>query len=82
MGTAFTLGRIGEPVDTAALVAFLASDEAGFITGQVIYNNRGQLVPVGRAGSPTDKVRLLSANTTAYEYRASTSLMAAIPACG
>ncbi|HUA42348.1 MAG TPA: SDR family oxidoreductase [Streptosporangiaceae bacterium] len=49
MGTSFTLGRIGEPADTAALVAFLASDEASFITGQVIYNNGGQLRPVGRA---------------------------------
>ena len=50
MGTSFSLGRIGEPADTAALVAFLASKEAGFITGQVIYNNGGQLGPVGRAG--------------------------------
>ena len=49
MGASFTLGRIGEPADTAALVAFLASEEAGFITGQVIYNNGGQLRPVGRA---------------------------------
>lgn len=48
MGASFTLGRIGEPADTAALVAFLASDEASFITGQVIYNNGGQLRPVGR----------------------------------
>lgn len=47
-GASFTLGRIGEPTDTAALVAFLASDEAGFITGQVIHNNGGQLGPVGR----------------------------------
>jgi 3-oxoacyl-[acyl-carrier protein] reductase len=49
MGASFTLGRIGEPADTAALVAFLASEEASFITGQVIYNNGGQLRPVGRA---------------------------------
>jgi 3-oxoacyl-[acyl-carrier protein] reductase len=49
MGSSFSLGRIGEPADTAALVAFLASDEASFITGQVIYNNGGQLRPAGRA---------------------------------
>lgn len=51
-GSAFGLGRIGEPSDTAAVVAFLASDEAGFITGQVIYAVGGQHgpVPVGRAG--------------------------------
>lgn len=48
-GAAFSLGRIGEPDDTAAVVALLASDDAGFITGQVITNNGGQLGPVGRA---------------------------------
>jgi 3-oxoacyl-[acyl-carrier protein] reductase len=47
-GAAFALGRIGEPADTAALVAFLASDDAAFITGQVIYNAGGQRGPVGR----------------------------------
>jgi 3-oxoacyl-[acyl-carrier protein] reductase len=30
------LGRIGQPVDVARVVAFLASDAAGWITGQVI----------------------------------------------
>jgi 3-oxoacyl-[acyl-carrier protein] reductase len=50
MGASFSLGRIVEPVDTAALVAFLASEEAGFITGQVIYNNGGQIGSVGRVG--------------------------------
>ena len=30
------LGRLGTPEDVAALVAFLARDDAGFITGQVI----------------------------------------------
>jgi 3-oxoacyl-[acyl-carrier protein] reductase len=45
-GSAFALGRIGEPSDTAAVVAFLASDDAGFITGQVIYAVGGQHGPV------------------------------------
>jgi 3-oxoacyl-[acyl-carrier protein] reductase len=45
-GSAFALGRIGEPADTAAVVAFLASAEAGFVTGQVIYNAGGQRGPV------------------------------------
>jgi 3-oxoacyl-[acyl-carrier protein] reductase len=49
LGASFALGRLGEPADTAALVAFLVSDEAGFITGQVIYNNGGQQRPAGRA---------------------------------
>ena len=30
------LGRIGRPEDVAELIAFLASDKAGFITGQII----------------------------------------------
>lgn len=30
------LGRAGQPADVAALVAFLASDQAGYITGEVI----------------------------------------------
>ena len=35
-------GRIGEPEDVAALVAFLASDEASFITGQTVVIDGGQ----------------------------------------
>jgi 3-oxoacyl-[acyl-carrier protein] reductase len=30
------LGRIGQPRDIANVVSFLASDDAGWITGQVI----------------------------------------------
>ena len=45
-GSAFALGRLGEPADTAAVVAFLASEDAGFVTGQVIYNVGGQRGPI------------------------------------
>ena len=33
---AVPFGRIGEPHEIAAAVAFLASDDAGFITGQTL----------------------------------------------
>jgi NAD(P)-dependent dehydrogenase (short-subunit alcohol dehydrogenase family) len=36
--------RLGKPEDVAALVAFLASDEAGFINGETIACNGGTLV--------------------------------------
>lgn len=49
-GAAFALGRIGEAADTAGVVVFLASSDASFITGQVIYNTGGQRGPIGRAG--------------------------------
>jgi 3-oxoacyl-[acyl-carrier protein] reductase len=44
--SAFGLGRIGEAADTAALVAFLVSEDASFITGQVIYAAGGQRGPI------------------------------------
>jgi len=37
----FPMGRIGRPEDAAALVAFLCSEEAGWITGQVIHAEGG-----------------------------------------
>jgi 3-oxoacyl-[acyl-carrier protein] reductase len=37
----FPFGRIGEPADAARLVAFLASDAAGWITGQIIHSEGG-----------------------------------------
>jgi NAD(P)-dependent dehydrogenase (short-subunit alcohol dehydrogenase family) len=37
------LGRIGHPDEIAAIAAFLASDEASYITGQTIYADGGRL---------------------------------------
>lgn len=39
----FPMGRIGAPEDAAELVAFLCSDAAGWITGQVIHSEGGFL---------------------------------------
>ena len=38
------LGRIGTPGEAAAAIAFLASDEASFLTGQVLAPNGGLVV--------------------------------------
>ncbi len=38
------LGRMGSPEDVAAAVLFLASDEAGFITGHTLRVNGGMLI--------------------------------------
>jgi 3-oxoacyl-[acyl-carrier protein] reductase len=38
------LGRVGSPADVAAAVAFLASDEASYITGHVLNVNGGLLM--------------------------------------
>jgi len=37
------LGRLGDPKEIAAIAAFLASDEASYITGQTIYADGGRL---------------------------------------
>jgi acetoacetyl-CoA reductase len=36
------VGRLGEPEEIARCVAFLAADDAGFITGATISANGGQ----------------------------------------
>lgn len=43
---AVPLGRVGQPADIAALVAFLARDEASFITGQCIGVDGGASVKI------------------------------------
>ena len=37
------VGRVGQPEDIAATIAFLCSEEAGFVSGQVIYVAGGPL---------------------------------------
>ena len=39
------LGRMGTPEDVGAAVAFLATEEAGYITGQTLAVNGGMLMP-------------------------------------
>ena len=43
LASKFTGGRVGEPEDAARLVAFLAGEEAAWITGQVINSEGGFL---------------------------------------
>ena len=39
----FPMGRVGRPEDAAALIAWLCSEEAGWVTGQVIHSEGGFL---------------------------------------
>jgi NAD(P)-dependent dehydrogenase (short-subunit alcohol dehydrogenase family) len=42
--TAMTpMGRLGEPEEIAAAVAYLASDDASFVTGLELYVNSGYI---------------------------------------
>ena len=43
-GSDTPLGRAGEPVEMAGSYVFLASDEASYITGQIIHPNGGEIV--------------------------------------
>jgi 3-oxoacyl-[acyl-carrier protein] reductase len=42
-GQTVPLGRVGYPADIAGAVAFMASDDASYITGQVLYVDGGML---------------------------------------
>jgi NAD(P)-dependent dehydrogenase (short-subunit alcohol dehydrogenase family) len=37
------MGRVGQPSEIASIAAFLASDDASYITGQTIYADGGRL---------------------------------------
>ncbi len=43
LASKFPAGKVGEPEDAARLVAFLASEEAAWITGQIIHSEGGFL---------------------------------------
>ncbi len=45
----YPLARLGEPEDVAAAVAFLASDDAAWITGQILVVDGGLMANGGRA---------------------------------
>ncbi len=44
INTTIPAGRMGDGVDVAAAVAYLASDEAGYVTGQTIHVNGGMVM--------------------------------------
>jgi 3-oxoacyl-[acyl-carrier protein] reductase len=41
IAAAIPLGRLGQPIDIAAAVAYLAADEAGWVTGATLHVNGG-----------------------------------------
>ncbi|CAN5159189.1 SDR family oxidoreductase [soil metagenome] len=43
-GSNTPLGRVGQPVEVAGAYAFLASEDASYITGQVIHPNGGEVI--------------------------------------
>ena len=50
MRASIPVGRLGTPDDVAAAVLFLASEEAGFVTGTTLLVDGGQVLPESRVG--------------------------------
>lgn len=49
VAASYPLGRLGEPQDVAAAIAFLASDDASWVSGQVLTIDGGLMAAGGRA---------------------------------
>jgi 3-oxoacyl-[acyl-carrier protein] reductase len=45
LNTQIPLGRLGQPADIAAAVAFLCSPDAAYITGETLHVNGGMYMP-------------------------------------
>lgn len=58
-GHAHPLGRVGQPIEIARAIAFLASDWASFITGAALTVDGGMLVPAGGVGFHEDSAELV-----------------------
>jgi NAD(P)-dependent dehydrogenase (short-subunit alcohol dehydrogenase family) len=58
-GHAHPLGRVGQPIEIARAIAFLASDWASFITGAALNVDGGMLVPAGGVGFHADEAELV-----------------------
>ena len=62
-GTACAVGRLGKPEEVAAAIAFLASDEAGFISGAHLVVDGGLTARTGQPCGFDDRDPLRSAAT-------------------